>query len=297
MRKVGVLMIKFKPYFEDKMWGGDYMKNFYGYDCSNSCGEAWGISALSGMSSTVTNGIYQGKTLRELYEEKPDLFGYLKGDFPILVKVIEAKSDLSIQVHPNDIYAKQHNNTSGKNECWYILDCDEDTEIVVGHNAVSEEELISRIDKNEYAQLLNRFPIQKEDIFDVPSGTIHAICNGTIILEVQQSSNETYRVYDYDRLYNGELRKLHLKQALEVIETPSRDISSTGVNENFVMEVLRLSKKEVCTADRYGDYYFIIDGIGEIDTQVIEQGDFIFMPSLSTYSIEGDIKVVKIRIK
>ena len=146
----------------------------------------------------------------------------------MLTKILDANADLSVQVHPEDEYAKIHENGDlGKTECWYILDCKEGADMIFGHNAKTKEELIQQINDGKWNELLRRVKIKPGDFFYVPSGTIHALCEGTLVLETQQSSDTTYRVYDYDRRdTEGNLRELHLEKAIDVTTVPHQE---TGV--------------------------------------------------------------------
>ena len=214
-------LIFLKPIFHNKIWGGRRLAEEYGYDIpEGSVGECWAISAHPNGDCEVVSGAYAGKTLSKLWETHRELFGNVEGDrFPLLIKILDAKDDLSVQVHPDDEYAAEHENGSlGKFECWYILDAKKDGDIVVGQNASSKEEFAELVKQGKWSQLLNYVPIKAGDFFRIDPGTVHAIRTGTLILETQQSSDVTYRVYDYDRLGDdGKLRDLHLAQSLEVI--------------------------------------------------------------------------------
>jgi Phosphomannose isomerase len=216
-----------KPVFKDRIWGGTNLRTHFHYKIpTETTGECWAISAHPHGQSIVAGGKFKGKTLGELWDNHRELFGGIKGDrFPLLTKILDANNDLSVQVHPDDEYAKKHENGElGKTECWYIIDCSENAEIIYGHHAKTKEELVSMIQSGKWDQLLRRVKIKPGDFFYVPSGTIHAICKGTLILETQQSSDTTYRVYDYDRVdANGNKRELHLKQAIEVATVPHKD--------------------------------------------------------------------------
>ena len=215
-------LIFLKPLFHNKIWGGRRLAEEYGYDIPDgSVGECWAISAHSNGDCEVASGPYAGKTLSELWTTHRELFGNAEGDrFPLLIKILDAKDDLSVQVHPDDEYAAEHENGSlGKSECWYILDAKENGDIVVGQNASSKEEFAAMVEQGKWSELLNYVPIKAGDFFRIDPGTVHAIRTGTLILETQQSSDITYRVYDYDRLGDdGKPRDLHLAQSLEVID-------------------------------------------------------------------------------
>ncbi|AGK55786.1 mannose-6-phosphate isomerase [Bacillus sp. 1NLA3E] len=219
-----------RPTFKERIWGGTALRTDFGYDIpSEKTGECWAISAHPNGPSIIENGTFAGKTLDELWKEHPELFGNPKeAVFPLLTKILDANVDLSVQVHPDDTYAQEHENGElGKTECWYIIDCKEGTDIVFGHYAKTKAELIQQMEQGNWNQLLRRVKIKPGDFFYVPSGTIHAICEGTLILETQQSSDTTYRVYDYDRRdENGNLRELHLEKAIDVTTVPHQDTAS-----------------------------------------------------------------------
>lgn len=213
-----------KPVFKERIWGGTALQKEFDYDIlSDQTGECWAISAHPNGPSVIENGPFAGMTLDSLWKEHPELFGNPKEEvFPLLTKILDANMDLSVQVHPNDSYAKVNENGElGKTECWYIIDCKEDADMIFGHNAGSKEELVKRMNSGQWNELLRRVKIKPGDFLYVPSGTIHALCEGTLVLETQQSSDTTYRVYDYDRRdAEGNLRVLHLEKAIDVTTVP-----------------------------------------------------------------------------
>ncbi|MFD1427558.1 mannose-6-phosphate isomerase, class I [Kroppenstedtia sanguinis] len=215
--------IFFHPVFKERIWGGRKLQG-YGYELpEGNVGESWLISAHPHGVSQVNRGVFQGKTLQQLWQEHPGLFGHPPEEkFPLLIKLLDATHDLSVQVHPDDSYANKYEQEAyGKTECWYVVDCEEDAELILGHTAATREELASMIDAGQWTDLLQRIPIQPGDFYLIPSGTVHAICQGTVVLEVQQSSDATYRLYDYDRTDSqGKKRELHLKKGLDVIQVP-----------------------------------------------------------------------------
>ncbi|PFU22278.1 mannose-6-phosphate isomerase [Bacillus anthracis] len=213
----------FAPVFKERIWGGTQLTSF-GYEIpSNQTGECWAFAAHQHGQSIVKNGKYKGLSLGELWEEHRELFGNMEGDrFPLLTKILDANQDLSVQVHPNDEYANVHENGElGKTECWYVIDSKEDAEIIYGHHAKTKEEFMTMIKQKEWNQLLHRVKVKPGDFFYVPSGTVHAIGKGILILETQQNSDTTYRLYDYDRRDSeGNLRELHLEKSIDVTEIP-----------------------------------------------------------------------------
>lgn len=217
-------IIKLSPVFKQMIWGGNRMRDVFGYDIpGDDTGECWAISAHKNGDGTISGGEFAGKTLSWLWENKQELFGNVGNGhvFPLLTKVIDAKQNLSIQVHPDDEYARVHENGSlGKTECWYILDCDPGATIIIGHNAKNREELEDMIRNGRWSEFIREIPIKKGDFLQIYPGTVHAIKGGTMILETQQNSDITYRVYDYDRLQNGKPRQLHVQQSIDVITVP-----------------------------------------------------------------------------
>ena len=204
----------------EKIWGGNRLKTEFGYDISSEhTGEYWAISAHPNGVSYVKNGKYAGFHLAELYKDKPELFGHPKASvFPLLTKILDANDWLSVQVHPDDAYGMEHEGELGKTECWYIIDAEEGAEIIYGHKAQTKEELATLIEAGDWDGLLSKTPVKKGDFFFVPSGTMHAIGPGILILETQQSSDTTYRVYDFDRKDDkGNLRELHLEKSIDVL--------------------------------------------------------------------------------
>ncbi|WP_144502503.1 mannose-6-phosphate isomerase, class I [Bacillus thuringiensis] len=239
----------FKPLFKTCIWGGDSLGNEFGYALpSNNTGESWLISAHPNGTSTIENGQYAGFTLGEIWREHPELFGNPKEEFfPLLTKFLDANKDLSVQVHPDDLYAKKNEDEKfGKTECWYILNCKKDAEIILGHHARTKKELVAMIEKGKWDKLLRKVKINPGDFFYIPSGTMHALCEGALVLEIQQSSDTTYRVYDYNREdENGNLRELHLKKAMEVVNVPHISVNnqlSKLVQRNVICTKLVQSK-------------------------------------------------------
>ncbi|MDZ5711428.1 mannose-6-phosphate isomerase, class I [Jeotgalibacillus haloalkalitolerans] len=218
---------KLKPHFQNKIWGGRKLETVFQYDIpAGPVGECWGISAHKNGESIIENGPFKGMTLSELWEQnKLEVFGeYPHESFPLLVKILDADSDLSVQVHPDNHEAKElEGEPFGKTECWYVLDAKPGAELIIGHNAKSKEELTTEIQKGNWKSLLRKRKVKKGDFIFIESGTLHAIGSGILLLEIQQSSDTTYRVYDFDRRdQNGHLRELHHEKAIRVTNTPDQ---------------------------------------------------------------------------
>ena len=299
-----------KPVFKEAVWGGNKLKTDFGYDIPNDhTGECWAVSSHQNGDCRIKNGRFKGEKLSWLWENHRELFGNEEGDvFPLLIKIIDAKEDLSIQVHPNDAYAKAKEKGSlGKTECWYILDCEPGSQIVVGHNANSKEELIRMIEEHRFMDLIKIRPIKKGDFFQILPGTVHAIKGGTVILETQQSSNITYRLYDYDRIYNGKRRKLHIEKSIDVITTPyveeENHFQSMKTEEYEKKELVQCKYYTVAFIHIYGRQSFyqnqryeivsVISGLGKIDGQVIRKGDHFILPyEYGEYIMEGEMELI-----
>ncbi len=223
-------LIRLEPVLHRNVWGGRRLVDEWGYAAQDGpVGECWGVSAHPHGDCCVLNPEFGGMTLSGLWEARPDLFGGRAGEpgsapggdrFPLLVKVIDAARDLSVQVHPGDAYAREHEAGSpGKAECWYILDAPPGAKIVVGQRARTRAEFEHLMRAGDWGSLLNIVPVRAGSFLDVGPGTVHAIKAGTLLVETQQSSDVTYRLYDYGRRGpDGRLRELHVGKALDVID-------------------------------------------------------------------------------
>jgi mannose-6-phosphate isomerase len=290
------MIIKLKPIALSKIWGGENLAKKYHIN-QEKIGEIWGISAHKSYSNEIFNEKFKGMTFRDLFETNKALFGnYPKDEFPILCKIIDAASDLSVQVHPNNQYALEHENSLGKSECWYILDAKENARIQIGHKANNKEELRIAINNQKIEDMLIYHQISKGDYFYIPSGKVHAICKNTTLLEISQSSDITYRLYDYNRLDQGKLRELNIDKSLDVITFPNTELSTIHQDELFDFKIIETSN-EIYQANPYGDYLYIIEGNGFINDEAIKSGDFIMISSSEKYEFNENFKFAKIQIK
>lgn len=219
-----------RPVFHEKIWGGHHLQSDFHYDLPDEkIGECWAIAAHEAGDAAIACGPFTGEKLSKLFATRKDLFGNIKAtQFPLLVKILDAQDDLSIQVHPDDEYAGIHEGGSlGKSECWYVLSAKPDATIVVGQKARNKEEFSRAVARGAWDELLNEIPIKAGDFFQIDPGCVHAVKAGTVVLEPQQSSDITYRVYDYDRKQkDGTLRELHMEKSLDVIDFDARPITS-----------------------------------------------------------------------
>ena len=302
-------LLRLEPVFQEKIWGGDRLRTVFHYDIpSDHTGECWAISGHPSGDCHVKNPEFAGETLGSLWKKRPDLFGNLPGDsFPLLVKIIDAKDDLSIQVHPDDSYAAVHEHGArGKTECWYVLDCDPGTTIVIGHNAKTREEMGRMVEERRWKELIREVPIQKGDFFQINPGCLHAIKGGTLILETQQSSDVTYRFYDYDRLSDGKPRPLHIAQSLAVtqvphsLEAPKQETCRQGGAEithlvtcpYYAVYRVRLDGRWETNWEQPFVNVSITGGSGTLDGQPVSKGDHLLIPvGYGQMALEGNLEL------
>lgn len=304
-------LLKINPVFKEMIWGGRKLKDIYDFDIpSDHTGECWAISAHQNGDCTIVDSEFAGKKLSQLWDEHRELFGNIEGDqFPLLVKIIDACNDLSVQVHPNDEYAKSHEDSLGKTECWYVLGTEEKTKMVMGHHAKTKEEFVKAIKNDDYDNLLNKFTIKEGDFFYIPAGTIHAICSGSLIYEAQQSSDITYRVYDYHRQdAKGQERQLHIQQSIDVTQIPyvpfNNESQTTVEIENgvvtklissafFTVNKYDLTGKNTLINDKPFQLVTVIKGHGLINGNNAKMGDsFIVCADLHKVEYDGKMSVI-----
>ncbi len=311
--------LKLTPVFKEIVWGGNRLKNDYGFKSElNNIAEAWMLCAREDGDNIIENGEFKGKSFSKFVKENASVLG-TKGekynDFPLLIKFIDAKADLSVQVHPDDEYAQLHENSYGKTEAWYILDCDEGAELIYGFNKeLTSDEFRKSIDNNTFLNYVNKVKVKKGDVFFINAGTLHAIGSGILLAEVQQNCNTTYRVYDYNRMVNGKPRELHIEKAIDVTNTvpPTR-----GGNPDTAPLVLGdATEQALCQCEFFkmdtvavdGTYnlnvtsesfvsLLVLSGEGSVsfneEKLQIKAGDSIFIPADdATALIEGNIKIL-----
>lgn len=317
-------IIKLNSVYKDYIWGGTKIRDFLRKDTGNmTCiAESWEISTHPAGMSTIAEGQYTGKTLSEYFDivgwDKLGKYGDKYHQLPILVKYIDAKENLSIQVHPDDSYARTHENDSGKNEMWYIVGAEKGAFIYLGFNRdVTKEEIIQRIAENKLEEVLNRIPVKKGEAYYIPAGTVHAIGKGCLICEIQQTSNVTYRLYDYDRKdKNGFPRELHIEKAVDVLNLSAFDVSSyTARDLNRFGRYFKkmLNKNASCSIIKYeanGDFNYalsdksvafvvVFGGRGSIvcgtSTRKVSKGD-VFLLSETMIKVIGKCKLIIINL-
>lgn len=304
-------IILLNPVCTHNIWGGTRLREDFGYPIAgDDIGECWGISAHPNGDGTVRNGAFSGMKLSEVWEKHPEVFGNLSYDrFPLLTKIIDARDDLSIQVHPDDAYAKVNENGSfGKTECWYIVDCPKDAALVIGHNAKTKEELADMIHEGRWKEFIREIPVKKGDFIQIDPGTVHAIKGGLLILETQQNSDITYRVYDYDRLSNGQPRELHVEKSIDVITVPAKSVedsvkSALGLPENQFNELYSCRYYDIFKVDVNGTMEFeqnypfllmsVLEGEGSVNGEPVKKGDHFILPNaFGTAEIKGKMSLI-----
>ncbi|KPU42238.1 putative mannose-6-phosphate isomerase GmuF [Oxobacter pfennigii] len=317
--------LKFKPVYKNILWGGRNIEKHY-KRClpEGSIGESWEVCCHDEGMSIIENGKHQNQGLDFLinqYEDKllgTDIFENHKNTFPLLIKLIDANDKLSVQVHPDDKYARMNNEGSGKTEMWYVIDAKPGARLIYGlKKNVKKEDLKNALEKRNVEPILNEVAVKPGDIFYIPAGMVHAILEGILIAEIQQNSNTTYRLYDWNRVdKNGQLRELHIERALDVIcfsENEDLNVLSsyecssycmkTLVNSPyFSVEEMDIKKSYSNTTDGSKFYiYMSLSGRGIInyfDGYIeINAGDTVLIPaSLGFYEIKGNLKALKIYI-
>ena len=298
---------------QEKIWGGTKLRDVFGYEIpSDHVGEYWAISAHPNGVSTIKNGRFAGQKLDALYAEHRELFGNRPEPvFPLLTKILDANDWLSVQVHPDDAYGLEHEGELGKTECWYVIAAAEGAEIIYGHNAKSKEELRQQIESKDWDHLLTKIPVKAGDFFYVPSGTMHAIGSGILILETQQSSDTTYRVYDFDRKDDaGNLRELHLEQSIDVltigepansrpVTIQADDLTSTLLVANDFFAVYKWDIAGSVEFKKTADYslFSVLEGAGELTVDglvyPIKKGSHFILPSdVTEWTLSGDLQLI-----
>jgi mannose-6-phosphate isomerase len=303
--------IKFENLYYERIWGGKDLEKFRSNVPEGVIGESWDIACHKNGTGKVVNGDLKGRTFHEIIKlYGKELIGTAidNKEFPLLIKLITAQDKLSVQVHPNDEYANKVENDSGKTEAWYVVDAEEGASLIVGTKDCDKETFKEAINEGNLDPFLNKIPVKKGDFFYVQSGLVHAICEGVLIAEIQQSSDTTYRVYDYNR---G--REIHVEKALEVIDFSLKGENSTGLlvqkdgydktylclGEYFTIQKYKVKTeaKEKSDAERF--YLFTcVEGNGVIKynggEEEILMGDSLFIPAtLGEYELVGDFTLLK----
>lgn len=300
---------KLSPAFKDYLWGGTKLRDVYGKPCDfDKVAESWELSTHPAGESTIAGGEYDGLPLSQYFEKAgKEVLGknaQAFENFPVLIKFIDAKDPLSIQVHPSDEYALQVEGEYGKTEMWYVMDADEGAFLYHGfEKEISREEFAKRIEEDTLLEVLHKVPVHKGDVLFIEAGTIHAIGKGILVAEIQQNSNVTYRVYDYGRIgKDGKRRELHVDKALDVTKRAPvvKDASHyphIADCDYFTVDKLNLNGGTMETMSGYVSdasflSFLVLDGEGTItcgeETVDYKKGDSIFLPAGSgAYTVKG----------
>lgn len=307
--------ILLKPVFKEIVWGGNNLRDIYGFETElNNIAEAWMLCARNDGDNLIANGENEGMSFTEYVKANKEKLG-TKGakydEFPLLIKFIDAKADLSVQVHPDDEYARIHENSYGKTEAWYILDCEEGAELIYGFNKeLSRDEFKSSIEDNTFLDYVNKVKVKKGDVFFINAGTLHAIGSGILLAEVQQNCNTTYRVYDYNRMVNGKPRELHVEKAIDVTDTvpPTRggdpDAAPVVKGDATEQALCQCEFFKMDTIEVNGNYsidvneesfvsVLVLEGDAVIGGLSVKAGDSLFVEAnYGKLDFEGNTKVL-----
>ncbi len=313
--------IKLLPYVSETIWGGRKLIEEYGVETEKSnAAEGWMLSCHDAGASTVANGSFAGKSFADVVKENPSLCGKNAEnfeDFPILIKFIDAMDNLSVQVHPTKEYCELTGKGQSKTECWYIIDCEEDAGLILGFkDKISPEEFKAAIANNTLTDYVETVKVKKGDFFFIDSGTLHAICKGILLAEVQESSNTTYRIYDYNRVgADGKPRELHVEDGaavtkLEKYSQPDFSNPALDTDERRLLadcplfKVWKLDIDDEIGGSAGEDSFvslLIMDGEGTLEscgeTLSLKKGDSIFIPAnAGDYKLSGKLEIIETRI-
>lgn len=316
--------LKFKKVFKEKIWGGNKFKTLLNMEIpkNTNIGESWEVTCHKNGMSVVENGELSGRTLEELIDSYKDkLLGeevYKKygNKFPLLIKYLDVNDRLSVQVHPSDEYALRVEGEFGKSESWYIIDASEDAKLIMGlASGMSKEKFLEKVKNNDFDDLFNIISVKKGDFIYVEPGVVHASLEGSVVIcETQQNSDTTYRIYDFDRIVDGEKRELHIDKAAEVIEFNKNPFISREderkIIQNQNTKIQNLTRNEYFNIDKinisgtYKDTVYknfvilsILDGEGKINFNnneyKLEKGDTYFIPANLEVEFEGKLEILK----
>jgi mannose-6-phosphate isomerase len=321
--------LKFTPLFQDRVWGGQKIRTHMGLDFTPlpKCAEAWVLSGVEGSETVVENGFLAGNELNELVEVYMDdlvgekVFEKHGETFPLLIKFIDARQWLSVQVHPDDELARHRGMPCGKTEMWYVLDADPGSQIISGFNKrINQKVYLEHLEKKTLPEILNYVNVESGDIVYMPAGRVHSLGPGILLAEIQQTSDATYRIYDWDRLDDsGNPREMHLEQALEAInyEVPeeAKNNIKSSVNETvnllecpyFTTNLIELAqplRKDYEELDSFVVYICLKGGMAlrpDIGEGIyLKQGDVVLIPAivnLTEVFPEGTVKFLEVFIK
>lgn len=296
------MILFLQPFFSLRPWAGTTLSKIY--DCPSGTGEAWICSGYKGKGSIIINGEFKGIALDVFFDEHPELFDDKYKEFPLLLKVIDASSDLSVQVHPDNDYAdKRHSTPSqkayGKFECWYFLEDNKASDVVVGIDASSKEELLDIINNKQVMSKLIKEKIKPGSYMQIYPGTVHALLGGSLVLETQQPSDITYRLYDYDRVPK---RELHIDDSLNVInyntKTSVQDFSSDSTDDNKYFTFTKEKIKDKISIKVLSlTIVYVIRGNGTLNGLNVSGSDCLLLLKEDLLEVIGELEIAIISAK
>lgn len=316
--------LKFKKTLVKKVWGGRKFNSILDMELPDESlyGESWEVSSHKGGLSYIENGEYAGCSLVDIINKnKEEMLGEeivkrFKGEFPLLIKYLDINDRLSVQVHPSDDYALRVEGEFGKSECWYVMEASEDATLILGvKDGVTKDIFKKKVESKDFSDLFNTIKVKKGDFINLLPGVVHATLEGSILIcEVQQNSDTTYRIYDFDRLVDGKLRELHLDKALDVIDFEGKVEISTSENRQKI-SLVGAKKEELVRGEYFNVDKYLIDGIFEDETNSnfkilsildgvgeiicnnisysIKKGDTYFIPAGLKTILKGKIEILK----
>ena len=293
----------FAPIPRVALWGGSSVKRIFNYqDFSDQVGQAWAFSGLQEASNLCLSAPYEGKSLRELWENNQALFGHQKGEFPLIISLVAPEEDLSIQVHPDDAYAKKIGFPTGKNEAWYFIKPPTSGQIVYGHKAKDKTEMDDYVQNEAWYELIDHLDVKEKDFVYLPAGMLHALQKGSVVYEIQEATDVTYRFFDYNRKdADGNARELHLEQALacvrygelDTIEAPVVSGAKTTYVANHAFTVTKL---DVSGMLQFQDFVYqlatVVAGKGRVDGIDVEVGSNFLIPVNEPVIFTGEMTVM-----
>ena len=316
--------LKFKKTLVKKVWGGRKFNSILDMELPDESlyGESWEVSSHKGGLSYIENGEYAGCSLVDIINKnKEEMLGEeivkrFKGEFPLLIKYLDINDRLSVQVHPSDDYALRVEGEFGKSECWYVMEASEDATLILGvKDGVTKDIFKKKVESKDFSELFNTIKVKKGDFINLLPGVVHATLEGSILIcEVQQNSDTTYRIYDFDRLVDGKLRELHLDKALDVIDFEGKVQISTSENRQKI-SLVGAKKEELVRGEYFNVDKYLIDGIFEDETNSnfkilsildgigeiicnnisysIKKGDTYFIPAGLKTILKGKVEILK----
>lgn len=302
-------VLKTVPIERPALWGGTRLREYFRYPWfGDAIGQSWSFSGQPGDSNRIESGAYQGKTLRELWQQAPQLFHSRFGEFPVIISLVAPMDDLSIQIHPNAALARAEGFATGKNEAWYFLEAPQGGDIVYGHHAENERELREMIAQDRWEALVDHLPVAKGDFVYLPAGILHALRKGSIVYEIQQATDVTYRFFDYHRKdAQGNERPLHLEKAIGCVDyslsrkdahPPVGEVAlSAGTMTTYIRnESFCVSRFEVHGTQtlRFSGYqlFTVIGGSGTADELPLEIGVNFLLPAGDCVTLRGELTLM-----